>query len=130
METCTIQLEAKIDDKAFVLYLLRKTFHKVQSSTMDTEVGKNLPARILYLKKKKENDNIAPDLFKSYFIKFSHVYSTRRNGLDILIPKVRTKSAKKGTSYTGTQVFNNLPPHLMEVDSIVIFKTQLNDIIF
>ena len=45
--------------------------------------------------------NIAPDLFKSYFIYSSHVYSTRRNGLDILIPKVRTESAKKGTFYAG-----------------------------
>ena len=33
---------------------LTKTFHKVQSSTMDNEVGKNLPARILYLKKGKK----------------------------------------------------------------------------
>jgi len=55
LETCAVQLEAKMDDEAFVLYLLRKTFHKlVQSSTMDTEVGKNLPARILYLKKGKK----------------------------------------------------------------------------
>ena len=30
--------------------------------------------------------NSAPDLFKSYFIRSSHVYSTRCNGLDILIP--------------------------------------------
>ena len=74
--------------------------------------------------------NIAPDLLKSYFIRSSHVYSTRRNGFDILIPKVRTESAKKGTFYTGGQAFNNLPPHLKEVDSIVILKTLLNGIIF
>ena len=74
--------------------------------------------------------NIAPDLFKSYFIRSSHVYSTRRNGLVILIPKVRTESAKKVTFYTGAQAFNNLPPHLKEVDSTVIFKTLLGDIIF
>ena len=66
----------------------------------------------------------------SYFIKSSHIYSTRRNGLDILIPEVRTESAKKGTFYTGAQAFNNLAPHLKEVDSILIFKTWLNDIIF
>ena len=61
--------------------------------------------------------NIAPDLFKSYFTKStSHVYSTRCNGLDIFIPKVHTESAKKGTFYTGAQAFNNLPPHLKEVD--------------
>ena len=74
--------------------------------------------------------NIAPDLFKNYFIYSSHVYSTRRNGLDILIPKVRTESAKKGTFYTGAQAFSNLQRHLKEVDSIAIFKTLLNDIIF
>ena len=34
--------------------------------------------------------HIAPDLFKSYFIKSLHVYSTWRNGLGILIPKVHT----------------------------------------
>ena len=56
--------------------------------------------------------NIAPDLFKCYFIKSSHVHSTRRNGLDILIPKVRTESTKKGTFSTGAQDFNNLPAHL------------------
>ena len=43
---------------------------------------------------------------------------------------VRTESVKKGTFYTGAQAFNNLPPHLKEVDSIVIFKTLLNGIIF
>ena len=64
---------------------------------------------------------------KSYFIKSSDVYSIRGNGLDILIPKVRTKSAKKGTFYSGAQAFNDLPPRQKEVDSIVIFKTQLND---
>ena len=56
-----------------------------------------------------------------------HVYLTRHNGLDILFPKVRTESAKKGTFYTGDQAYNNSPPHLKEVDSIVIFKTLLNE---
>ena len=53
-----------------------------------------------------------------------------RNGLDILIPKVRTETVKKGTFYTGAQAFNNLPPHLKEDDSIVIFEMLLNYIIF
>jgi len=73
--------------------------------------------------------NITPDLFKSYFITSSHVYSTRHNGLDIFFPKVRTESAKKGTFHTGAQAFNNLPPHVKEVHSIVIFITQLNDVL-
>ena len=43
---------------------------------------------------------------------------------------VRTESVKKGTFYTGAHAFNNLPPHLKEVDSIVIFNTLLTGIIF
>ena len=76
--------------------------------------------------------NIASDLFKSYFIYSSHVYSTRRNGLDIFIPKVRTEliCQEKGTFYTGAQAFINLQRHLKEVDSIAIFKTLHTDIIF
>ena len=74
--------------------------------------------------------NIASDLFKRCFINYSHIYSTRRNDIHILIPKVRTESAQKGTFYTGAQAFNNLPPHQKEVDSIVIFKTQLNNLFF
>ena len=73
--------------------------------------------------------NIALNLLKSYFNRSSHVYSTRRNGLNILFPKVHTESARKGTFYTGAQAFNNLPPHLKEVDSILVFKTLLNDIL-
>ena len=69
-------------------------------------------------------------VYKSYFNRSSHVYSTRRNGLDILIPKVRTESAKKGIFYTGAHAFNAFKQILKEVDSIVIFKTLLNDIIF
>ena len=44
--------------------------------------------------------------------------------------RIRTESAKKGTFYTGAQAFNKLTRHLKEVDSTVIFKTLLNDIIF
>ena len=50
--------------------------------------------------------------------------------LGVMVYIFCTESAKKGTFYTGAQAFNNLPPHLKKVDSIVIFKTLLNDIIF
>ena len=41
-----------MDDETFVLYLLRETFHKGQSSTVDTQVGKN--PFILKMKGNKE----------------------------------------------------------------------------
>ena len=37
---------------------------------------------------------VSPDLFKDDFIKSSYSYFTSRNGLDILIPKLRTESTK------------------------------------
>lgn len=54
-------------------------------------------------------------------------YSTSRNGLDILLPKVYTETAKKGCYYFGAQVFNNLPSCLKEPKSLLIFKTMLKD---
>ena len=53
--------------------------------------------------------NKAPDVFKEYFVKSSHNYFTRRNGLDLLVPTVHTESAKKGFFHSGAQAFNNLP---------------------
>ena len=40
--------------------------------------------------------NNAPDLFKECFVKTSHNYSARHNGLDIVVPKVSTETTKKG----------------------------------
>ena len=58
--------------------------------------------------------NIAPDLFKEYFVRTFHNYSIRRNGLDIFVSKVSTESAKKGCYFFGAQVFNNLPSSIKE----------------
>lgn len=72
-------------------------------------------------------NNIAPEMFKEYFVKLSHNYFTRRNGLDLLVPIVHTESAKKGCFYSGAQAFNNLPPNLKELESLLMFKTKLKD---
>ena len=72
--------------------------------------------------------NNAPDLFKKYFVKISHNYSTRQNGLDILVPQVSTETAKKGCYYFGAQVFNNLPSSMKETESLLIFKTMIKDL--
>ena len=39
-------------------------------------------------------NNIAPEMFKEYFVKLSHNYFTRRNGLDLLVPIVHIESTK------------------------------------
>ena len=46
-------------------------------------------------------NSIGPEVFNQYFVKFSYAYNTRRNNLDILLPKVKTEAAKKGCFYSG-----------------------------
>ena len=71
--------------------------------------------------------NNALDLFKEYFVKTLHNYSTRHNGLDIIVPKVSTESVKKGCYFFGAPVFNNLPSSMKEIKSLLIFKTLIKD---
>lgn len=44
--------------------------------------------------------NNAPDLFKEYFVKTSHNYSTRRTGLEIYVPKVSTELQRKAFTFS------------------------------
>ena len=60
----------------------------------------------------------APNLFKEYFFKTSHNYSTRPNGVDIIVPKVSTETGKTGCYFFGAQVFNNLPSTVKETESL------------
>ena len=56
-----------------------------------------------------------------------HNYSTRRNGLDIFVPKISTETAKKGCYCFGAQVLNNLPSSMKETESLLILKTLTKD---
>ena len=75
----------------------------------------------------KRVHNNAPDLFKEYFVKILHNYSTRRNSLDILVSEISSEKAKKGCYYFLAQVFNNLPLSMKETESLIIFKTIIKD---
>ena len=72
-------------------------------------------------------NNNAPDLFKEYFVKTSLSYYTGRNGLNIIVPKVSTETAKKGCNLFGAQVLINLPSSMKETVSLLIFKTLIKD---
>ena len=60
-------------------------------------------------------------IFKEYFVKTSHNYSTRRNSLFILVSKVSTETAKKSFYYFGAQVFSNLLSSMKGTESLLIF---------
>ena len=71
--------------------------------------------------------NNVPDLFKEYFVKTWQNYTIRRNGLDIIVPKISTETTKKGCYFYGAQVFNNLPSSMKETESLLILKTLIKD---
>ena len=70
-----------------------------------------------------------PEFFSNYFIKSSHVYNTRRNGRDLILPKVNTEIAKKGSFYLGVMDFNKLSKEVKTITSLLTFKSKLGDII-
>ncbi len=58
-------------------------------------------------------NGIGQDLFLDYFTKLSHSYNTRRNSLDLILPKVKTESAKKSCFYSGAVIYNHLPTYIL-----------------
>ena len=57
-----------------------------------------------------------PEFFRQYFTKSSHCHYTRRNGLDLILPKVNIEIAKKGSFYLGAKDFNGLPKEVKTVN--------------
>ena len=69
-----------------------------------------------------------PNFFHDYYSISYHPYATRRNGIDVTLPKVRTEVAKKGCFYLGAKQFNDLPFEVKLVSSLLIFKSKLGEI--
>ena len=68
-----------------------------------------------------------PKFFQDYYSISYHPYATRRNGIDVTLPKVRTEVAKKGCFYLGAKQFNDLPFEVKLVSSLLIFKSKLGE---
>ena len=64
----------------------------------------------------------APVFLKDYFTVSQSRYNTRRNGTDLVLPRVRTEIAKRLFYFNGAKLFNGLPLQIKECTSIVLFK--------
>ena len=68
-----------------------------------------------------------PMFFKDYFKVFRTIHNTRGSGHNLLLPKVRTETARKSFYFNGSKLFNNIASEMK--DSIVscnnIFKTHI-----
>ena len=80
----------------------------------------------------KESKRIWSDLelsitYFTYFTRQEHAKATRRNMIDLVIPKVRTESGKKGIYYSGTKIYNALPLALKTEKYYIHFKSALKE---
>ena len=55
-------------------------------------------------------------------MKLEHGKATRRNGMDLRMPKARTESGKRGIYYSGTKIFSDWPLHLKAEKYYIHFK--------
>ena len=49
-----------------------------------------------------------PMFFKDYFKVFRAIHNTRGSGQNLLLPKVRTETARKSFYFNGSKLFNNI----------------------
>ena len=63
--------------------------------------------------------SLVPNYFLNYFKKFSnvHSYNTRHKNR-LILPKVKYNFGKNTFIFSGVQVYNMLPDHVMKAESI------------
>ena len=63
--------------------------------------------------------------FKDYFKVFRTIHNTRGSGHNLLLPKVRTETARKSLYFKQSKLFNNIASEMKDSKSVVIFKTRI-----
>ena len=66
-----------------------------------------------------------PMFFKDYFKDFRTIHNTRGSGKNLMLPKVRTKTARKSFYFNGSKLFNDIPNEMKYHNSVMIFKTRI-----
>ena len=67
---------------------------------------------------------------KQYFNALSHTKSTRNNGINVRLQKVKTVTARNGFYYQGAYIYNSLPRFIQSEENEKLFLEKLNDFIF
>ena len=68
------------------------------------------------------------NFFQNYYSSSNNRYATRRTGIDLVLPKVKTEVAKKGCFCLGVRQFNELPSEVKLESSLLIFESKLAEI--
>ena len=87
--------------------------------------GKNI--RHLIVEMFKVRQNIAPDLFKEFFMSKNCEYNLRQSS-DFLVPSVKSTSyGLSSISYLGPRLWNSLPNDMKNATSISTLKSKLKN---
>ena len=66
-----------------------------------------------------------PVFFKDYFKVFRTIDNTRGSGHNLLLPKVRTETARRSFYFNRSKLFNSIASEVKDSKSVVIFKTRI-----
>ena len=69
------------------------------------------------------------DPFTHYFERKEHVQNTRNDNFTVKVPKMKTEFGRKSCSVTAANAYNNLPILARKLDSRVLFRTHVHDLI-
>ena len=75
-------------------------------------------------------NGLAPRMLEEHFKRLDHQKDTRGNKSNLVVPRIRTETARKAFSYQGVKIYNRLPPELKNESSFVRFKKGCNDFDF
>ena len=106
---------------------------KIVLKNKDLDAEKNLKWLPLSMRRDMHTINLTfkclkgspPMFFKDYFKVFRTVHNTRGSGHNLLLPKVRTETARKSFYFNGSKLFNNIASEMKDSKSVVIFKTRI-----
>ena len=78
----------------------------------------------------KSLNGLAPRMLEKTFKRLHYQKDTRGNKSNLVVPRIRTETARKAFSYQGVKIYNRFPPELKDENLIVRFKKRCNDFDF
>ena len=66
-----------------------------------------------------------PMFFKDCLKAFRTIHDTGGSGKNLMLPKVRTETARKSFYFNGSKIFNDIPNEMKDLNSVMIFKTRI-----
>ena len=133
MDYCDVELSSigKIERDRLDCVLRRVA--EIVLKTKDSHAEKNLKWLPLSMRRDMHTINLTfeclkgspPMFFKDYFKVFKTIHNTRGSGKNLMLPKVRTETARRSFYFKASKRFNDIPNEMKDLNSVMIFKTRI-----